>query len=71
MCVLNREKLSQWDNMKDLVMYDILFDKFNQVKEAKDVLLLTGKSELGHSGSCVPAFRMHVLEVVRMELQVN
>ena len=37
---------SDWEKIKDQVMYDIVFDKFNRNKDLKAKLLATGNAEL-------------------------
>ena len=70
MHVLNKVQIGKWNKIKDIIMEDIVREKFNQVEEAKRVLLLTQCAELWHTVMRSKPIRSFYLENVRDELRV-
>lgn len=65
MVMLNDEQLILYHNEFKSIHREILLSKFIQVGIANKVLLLTGDSELWHSGPRIKKSRQHDLEYVR------
>jgi len=63
--ILNNKQLSEWENKKNRIMFEILMAKFTQVEIAKKVLLATKNCQLYHSGPRIKKSRQHTLEAVR------
>lgn len=63
--ILSKDKLIMWDNIKNKVLRDILYEKFTQCDICKKVLLDTRKAELWHGAPRVAKSRQYDLEHIR------
>ena len=46
--ILDKEKLKEWNNIKNEIMYEIMLSKYKTCPEAAKILKATGKAELWH-----------------------
>lgn len=67
--ILTTDELNKWNEIKDKIMYDILFAKFTQISIAKQVLLLTHDAILLHGSRGITISRQINLENIRNKLK--
>lgn len=65
---LNEQQLADWEDLKDLVMSSVSRAKYEQCREARRVLALTGKAQLWHKAPRGQEQRFLHLELLREEL---
>lgn len=68
--LLNTEQIIEWDKIKNIIMYEIAFEKFKSCDECRDILLYTKSAQLWHTYPRMKyAMRCNYLESVRDALQ--
>jgi ribA/ribD-fused uncharacterized protein len=66
--LLDKDKLKIWDEIRDKIMEEIMYQKFTQISIAKKVLLATEDAELWHATAREKPSRQIPLENVRNRL---